>query len=211
MLKVGYWFLICDFRFANRKFMKEHKGMRPQDVVVLLKIVSLDSPYLPPAKEGGLRLQPTRKNILNKELADSLGISTAEISASLYRSEVAGLLDRSHKQHPKVFKKSLFEFLRYGVKYVFPGILGPIVRGVPTAYSAEPLRSKLTFQEEIVWEYSEGTLRGQSVEPLYSTVPGAVKKDSYLHELLALTDALRIGGAREVELATKELEKRFFA
>jgi hypothetical protein len=33
-------------------------------------------------------------------------------------------------------------------------------------------------------------------------------KDEKLHELLALADALRVGRAREKELAVKELKKR---
>jgi hypothetical protein len=33
-------------------------------------------------------------------------------------------------------------------------------------------------------------------------------KDKYLHELLALTDSLRVGRAREKEMAIIELKKR---
>jgi hypothetical protein len=39
-------------------------------------------------------------------------------------------------------------------------------------------------------------------------VVDAVKIDSKLHELLALVDALRVGKAREKELAIVELKKR---
>ena len=45
-----------------------------------------------------------------------------------------------------------------------------------------------------------GNSRGLIVEPLHPNVPKAAKKDSYLYELLALVDALRIGGPREVSL-----------
>jgi len=84
------------------------------------------------------------------------------------------------------------------------------VRGVPTAHSAEPLKNKLSFQEEMVWEHPDGNIRGQLIIPLYTTVPEIVKNNILLYELLALTDSLRIGGARERELAISELEKRFF-
>jgi len=106
--------------------------------------------------------------------------------------------------------QSLFDFIKFGIKYVFPVQPGPLVRGVPTAHSAEPLKSQLSFQEEMVWEDADGTVRGQSIIPLYTSVPSAVKNNILLYELLALTDSVRIGGARERELAITELEKRFF-
>lgn len=44
------------------------------------------------------------------------------------------------------------------------------------------------------------------MQPLYKTVPMAVKMDPYLYEYLALVDAIRLGNAREVEVAINELE-----
>jgi hypothetical protein len=35
------------------------------------------------------------------------------------------------------------EFLIHGLKYVFPAYPGALVRGVPTAHSAEPLKGLL--------------------------------------------------------------------
>jgi hypothetical protein len=43
---------------------------------------------------------------------------------------------------------------------------------------------------------------------LYVSVPEAVLKDEVLYELLALVDALRVGRAREKEIAVAELKKR---
>jgi hypothetical protein len=51
-------------------------------------------------------------------------------------------------------------------------------------------------------------MRGNSVEPLHSTAPGAALKDCDLYELLALFDAIRIGRARERQLAAKLIEER---
>ena len=39
--------------------------------------------------------------------------------------------------------------------------------------------------------------RGQSIEPLYPSVPETVLKDEKLYELLAITDAIRVGRTRE--------------
>jgi hypothetical protein len=183
--------------------MKDHKGMRPQDVVVLLAIISIQRNDW----SSGKNLKFLRST-QNKDLAELLKISTAEISTSIYRSSFSGLIDVSLSKH--VFMQSLFEFLKFGIKYVFPVQPGALVRGIPTAHSAEPLKSKLSFQEEVVWEHPEGKVRGQAIIPLYHTVPVIAEKNELLYELLALTDSLRIGGAREKELACMELEKRFF-
>jgi len=181
--------------------MKEHKGMRPQDIVILLAIVALQ-------RESWKHGIEFLSDLQNKKLADLLKISTAEISSSMYRSSFSGLIDLNNSK--KVLMQSLFEFLKYGLKYVFPVQPGALVRGVPTAHSAEPLKNKLSFQEEMVWEHPDGNIRGQLIIPLYTTVPEIVKNNILLYELLALTDSLRIGGARERELAISELEKRFF-
>lgn len=41
--------------------------------------------------------------------------------------------------------------------------------------------------------------------PLYKTVTGAVRRDSRLYALLALTDAIRLGQPRECNLAAELL------
>ncbi len=182
--------------------MRDHKGMRPQDIVILLAILSFQRRNR--GNLGNKFIFPLQ----NKYLADSLKISGGEISSSIVRSSYAGLIDDS--PFKTIFVQSLFDFLRYGLRYVFPTKPGALVRGVPTAHSTEPLRSKFSFQEEIVWEHPEGSVRGQAILPLYATVPEIINNDPILYELLALTDSIRIGGARERELATAELEKRLF-
>ena len=106
-------------------------------------------------------------------------------------------------------KTALFEFLKFGLRYVFPQHPGAVVRGVPTSHSAEPLKEEIQSNEVYVWPYGKGNIRGHSILPLYPSVPEAALRDSKLHEFLALTDALRVGRAREREIAIKELDKRF--
>lgn len=162
--------------------------MSPIDIVILLKIVSYgDVPWF------------------QKEMAIKLGISQSEISKSLNRSKFAGLLDPKGK---KVMKLALMEFLQYGIRYVFPQQPGAVVRGLPTAHSASPLNRDIKSNEDYVWPYGKGTHRGQSIIPLYPSVPEAAYFDLNLHELLALVDALRVGRARERELAIQVLKKR---
>lgn len=169
--------------------MKEKQQiMSPHDIVILLKIVSYgNEPWF------------------QKPLAEALGISQSEISKSLNRSKYAGLLTPNGKT---IMKMALLEFLQYGLRYVFPQKPGAVVRGVPTSHSAKPLSDEIQSSEAYVWPYGKGTVRGQSIVPLYASVPEAALKDAKLHELLALTDALRVGRARERELAVKELKKR---
>src|SRR5262249_44753553 len=103
----------------------------------------------------------------------------------------------------------LLEFLVHGVKYAFSSSRGRMTRGWPTAHAAPPL-SSLVRQEGIplVWPDPEGDVRGESVEPLYKSVPKAAKRDPALYEMLALADAIRVGRARERKLAEQELRSR---
>jgi predicted transcriptional regulator len=168
--------------------MKKHSGMRPHDIVVLLKIASKgNTPWL------------------MKDLASELAISAGEISESLHRSAHAGLIRGDKKQ---ILASSLIEFLQCGLKYVFPVHCGSVVRGMPTAYSAAPLNADIQSGDMVVWPFAEGTIRGQAITPLYPGVPKACLHDKSLYELLTLTDALRIGKARERTLAVKELKRR---
>jgi hypothetical protein len=45
------------------------------------------------------------------------------------------------------------------------------------------------------------------VDPLYPSVPEAAILDEELHQLLAIADTLRMGRAREKEIAIDELTK----
>ncbi len=168
--------------------MKKHKGMRPHDVVILLKIATLkDQPWLA------------------KDLAQSLNISASEVSESLNRSKLAGLISGDKK---RLMKNNLLEFLEHGLRYVFPAEAGAIQRGMPTAHSAPPLSRFIAADEAYVWPWPEGQARGQAIEPLHRGVPGACAKDPFLYELLALTDALRLGRAREKQQAMEALRQR---
>lgn len=184
--------------------MKKHNGMRPQDVVVILKLIAQQ----PAIKEEG-KAKMSLKAIINnqnKTIARNLQMSEAEISESLSRSEYAGLI--ADKVTKKVNKRAFLEFLIYGIKYVFPTHPGALVRGIPTAHSASPMKEQIISDELFVWEYSEGMVRGQAIEPLYHTIPQVVEEDPKLYELLALVDSIRTGTARINSIASKELENR---
>lgn len=163
-------------------------NMKPQDIVILLKLAALDS-----------------DNWQQKPLAEALCLSQSEVSQSVARSLYAGLLMGNGKI---VVRSAVREFLQFGIAYVFPQKPGNMVRGMATAHSAQPLAGLIDSTEQYVWPYVKGTVRGQAVAPLYHSVPDAAAKDERFYELLALTDALRVGKARERSLAIEELKKR---
>lgn len=169
--------------------MNKHSGMRPQDIVVLLKIVALND-----------------TNWRNIDLAYSLQISASEISEVLNRCKIARLIDANKR---KLHLTSLQEFLIYGLKYVFPAEPGAMVRGIPTAHSASPINDHFSLGSDIyVWPYAKGNQRGQAIEPLYKTLPEIIEQDKLFYELLAIVDTLRVGRVREIKIAAEELKKR---
>jgi hypothetical protein len=78
--------------------------MKPQDIVILLKIVAIGN-----------------DNWQQKPLAEALGMSQ-----SVARSQFAVLLFGNGKQ---VMKSALLVFLQFGLAYVFPQKPGAVVRG----------------------------------------------------------------------------------
>ncbi len=168
--------------------MKQHSGMRPHDIVILLKI----------AAKGN-------DNWLMKDISYELGISASEVSESLNRSAIAGLITPDKKH---LMQLALLDFLEHGLRYVYPQQPGALVRGIPTSHTAPPLNQSIVNAEPYVWPYSEGHVRGQSIEPLHPKVPQACLKDEEFYELMALSDALRVGKVREKNMAITELKKR---
>lgn len=163
--------------------------MKEQDLVILLK-----------------KLTTKGSNLSIRKLAEELGMSASSVSESLERSKQAQLVDRNKRL---VNVLALQEFLIHGVAYVFPAQAGRIGRGVPTYVSASPLKEQLAANADTyVWHHVRGTARGQQIEPLYPSVPEAVLRDEELYEWLVIVDALRMGRAREKEVAINELNKR---
>lgn len=162
--------------------------MRPHDIAVLLKI----------AAKG-------KTNWLMKDISFELGISASEVSESLNRSVIAGLIAPDKKQ---LMRLALLDFLEFGIRYVYPQQPGALVKGMPTAHAAPPLSDAIVNVEPYVWPYAKGKVRGQAIEPLHPKVPEASLMDHRFYELMALCDALRVGKAREKKMATEELKKR---
>lgn len=168
--------------------MKKHSGMRPHDIIVLLKI----------AAKG-------KNNWFMKDLSFELSISASEISESINRSVIAGFIAEDKK---RLMKLALLEFLEHGIRYVYPQKPGALVRGIKTAHSAKPLNEQIASSEHYVIPYVEGDTRGQMIEPLHPNLAQACLADPEFYQLVALCDALRVGKVREKNLAMEELRKR---
>ena len=164
----------------------QQPSLRPQDLAVAV----------------WLALEP---NEHYERMAEALSHSLSGTHRSVQRLRQAGLLLPDER---KVNRSALLEFLRYGVRYVFPPSRGPEVRGMPTAWSAPVLEGELPVSAKaIVWPDVRGSMRGESVAPLYDGAPRASDRDFRLYRSLALIDALRLGQARERKIAGDLLSK----
>ncbi len=166
--------------------MKAHNGMRPHDVVVLLKILCLPDDWL------------------HRDLSQSLFIAPSEISESLNRSAIARLISPDKR---KVFKGALLDFISYGLAFVFPAEPGALVRGIPTAHSAPVLKKYIQGQDIYVWPSAKGLAKGEAITPLYPKQVEAVLLDERLYAMLALLDSVRVGKTREREKALELLKE----
>ncbi|MCA4899086.1 MAG: hypothetical protein IM545_07470 [Chitinophagaceae bacterium] len=162
--------------------------MKPQDVLVLLKLL---------LEEGNPWTQVS--------IAKALMMSQSEVSESLARSGYARLL---YEKGRKVARQPFVDLLLHGIAWVFPQQPGSVVRGIPTAHSAPPLRQLIQSDEPYVWPYAKGSVRGHAIRPLYHSVLPRIEQDVELYEMLALVDALRVGKARERSLAVDLLKKK---
>ena len=166
--------------------------LKPQDLVVALKLHVSEPANLPYARLGS-----------------ALCISQFEAHAAVQRLLAARLVTRiANRTRPVI--ASLKTFLINGAVYAYPAVHGEVTIGVPTAQAVAPLKDLVVGVSELppVWPDAQGEVRGQALMPSYPTVPRAVQTDPALWELLALFDALRIGQARERNLAGRLLEER---
>ena len=163
--------------------------LKPQDVLVLLKLAVVGAEWSYPS------------------LAHAVGMSASEVHSAIRRAADSGLMNLSTKRPNK---QALVEFLVHGLRYVFPADRGGLTRGLPTAHAAPPLKDRITGGGDAVpvWPDPEGEVRGEELRPLYRSVPEAARRDPALYELLALVDAIRAGRARERTIAIEELKRR---
>ena len=167
-------------------------SLKPQDVVVLAKLISYEG---------------RRPSIA--QVGVDLALSSSEVHAALKRLAASRLISNDLDEGRPLLAP-VEEFLVHGVKYAFPAKRGEVTRGMLTSYAAPPLSAEIAGGSELppVWPWPDGKHRGITLEPLYKTVPLGAQRDPFLYELLALLDALRDGRAREKRIAEKKLASR---
>ncbi|HEU4774083.1 MAG TPA: MarR family transcriptional regulator [Lysobacter sp.] len=169
--------------------------LKPQDLLVLLKA----------------KAHPGQRWTY-AALAAALYMSPSQVHASVKRATAAGLSVVRGRGDWAPVRPALLEFVVHGARYVWPAMTGPVKRGVPTSFGAEPLAKHITAapNEAPVWAHPAGSAKGPSLSPLYRTAPAAALADPALHRLLALLDAVRVGRVRErtlaVDLLRREIE-----
>jgi hypothetical protein len=208
--------------------------LKSQDLLILLKIVSLtrpaespvplrtegwqdwhsqydpDFPVIRDRQPGPLKSETTEHRFSVRALADSTGVSKSQVALSLQRCHDVGLtFENRDKPGLQVHRRGLYEFLVYAVRFVFPAKIGATTRGIATGVAAPVFAGKLysVGDDKLVWPYALGNTKGQAIEPLTGSVPKAVEHDAMLYAMLALVDSLRLGAAREKSMAESHLAR----
>ena len=171
--------------------------LRPQDLLVLLRL-SL--------------VRPADDTPSYAALAAELSLTASEVHGAVGRALAAQLALKDERGRPRARLESLRLFVQHGARYSFPATRGPQTRGVPTGYAAPPLKELIRSpagEPPPVWPDKDGSVRGETLYPLYPTAPQAAARNPPLYELLALFDAIRAGSARERALAVQLLDERW--
>lgn len=123
-------------------------ALKPQDVLVVLKLLADDERVLPYA-----------------QMAADLGMSVSEVHAAVRRLQAGELVASDER---RVNRKALYDFLIHGLCHVFPVRERDPARGVPTAWAAPVLQGKVSGSGDSkpVWPHPEGSVRGPGVAPL---------------------------------------------
>jgi hypothetical protein len=166
-------------------------NLLPQDVLIMLKLAVLSG-----------------QEWTYSSIAYELGLSVSMVHSAVMRAKLAQLFNE-HERRPRF--RALEEFIIHGVKYAFVPDVGPLTRGIPTAFAAPVFRNEFgSFDDDMniyVWPHPSGGHRGMELSPLHKSVPKIVENDRALYDALAALDALRIGRAREQKYAEKTLRE----
>lgn len=154
--------------------------LRPHDIGVLLYLFFASKPTF-------------------REISRDVGLSLGESHNAVKRLELARLVS-SIEARPNA--RGTLELLTHGVPWVFPGVPGTPVRGVPTGPelpTSDPV-------DRWVWPSAAGTARGMAVSPLVPAFVDQADRHPPLYRMLRNVDTLRIGRARDRAAAASWIE-----
>ncbi len=108
--------------------------LKPQDLVVLYKQV---------AQAGQAWTYAS--------LGEALGMCPSQVHRSVKRAVASGLVLEKSRGACETVRTTLHEFAVHGVRYAFPAVIGPLRRGIPTAFGVPPLSTALPAPQRRHW------------------------------------------------------------
>jgi hypothetical protein len=161
-------------------------SLRGHDVIVAIKVALINE-----------------RSFTYASLAQDLGLAQSQVHSSLRLLNQARLVHGSAKMGASVPRRLLCEFLVHGVPYFFPPAVSGPTSGVRTNFALDDPEDRVVQAGDVfVWPDASATERGLGILPLHTCVPRAVLDDLSLHRVLSALDTLRVGSAREREIAT---------
>lgn len=172
-----------------------------------------------------LRLSPKREWNFDA-LSGLMGISRSQCHLAIRRLRKARLLLDASVSPWRVSVTNFNEYVIHALKYDFPAEIGPVMRGIPTAHSADFVAENFHSdsasrgpESHYVWPSAAGSHKGSSLEPLHPSqlrfVPKrqSLSRSSYasVYEILVCIDLLRMGQAREQKWAAEWIRTRVHA
>lgn len=140
-------------------------------------------------------------------------ISQSSASYSLNRLKEAHLLSRTGEAN----LANSIEFMICALKYLYPGKLTGLSVGIPTAHTLPDFDFvNWKGQLPVIWpfvnlnkdiEHRVELVKGEVLQPIHKNVPYVAFVYWEFHKLFALIDMIRIGRAREKNIAKDEIQK----
>lgn len=168
-------------------------SLRPADIVTALQI----------------SLSPTAGL---SELSERSAKSIGETHNAIRRLTFARLLMPERRT---VAVDALVQFIRWGVPFAYPAVLGGPAVGYPTAsLQADPggtggggevSGGHNLIRVEFVWPSADGPATGTALIPLFAAAPRLVARNPQLAAMVSLVDLVRVGGSRERDAAIEAL------
>lgn len=170
--------------------MRQNRVIKPQDVVILGKLISA-------------KVWPSQK-----EIGDSLKLSQAEVSHALKTLGHVGLINLTTK---KINKLAITEFITHALKYLYPIEKKGTGRGILIGPSSSTFKGKVQSDEyNYIWPDSNGDSKGIVVTPLLPELSSSVMENEILYKFLNVVEIFRgLGGVRHIQEAQKILKDIF--
>lgn len=147
------------------------------------------------------------------ELSLSSAKSIGETHNAIRRLTLSGLLLPDQRQ---TAIDPMLQFIRWGVPYAFPAMLGGPAVGFPTAVirshlglssDGRTLGGGAADKAEYVWPWSEGSASGTALTPLFPAAARLADRNPRLASMLSHIDLVRVGSARERDAAIDALSR----